>query len=301
MEKASLLPTWAGLACLCALLLPSAAVAQYRSDALSLEVGGVAVENLPLTLANVGGSEAVARGLGNRPQSALGGRRFYSCAALLEAQGNLGWPCVNNYVGLTDGPLLGLGYHRSLGDLLLDISEAPLVRNIWFLYRGTVSLHATLPTQGFPLPAFMVQQEAGLRWNIWDETVRPYVAFSGLLHALVEPFTVGGHVLGMQDACSRLQSGQKLQSGEVCVDDSNWVQQSPVAVNPSAALFALNALPIFVGAAPEAGLEYFFMEDVSVAVHGGVQAMVALHPSYVFRAPFVALAPRAGVSVAAYF
>jgi len=289
--------------CCLALFFSPEARAQYRSNGISFEAGMQTHDVLPLTLGTLVASEAVRQGVYTQSWRLVQNDAVTapeSCRTLYQ-RGRVGPPCINNYFGITDGPYISVGWQRALGDLLLDFSEAPIISNLWFTWRSTLVLAATLPTRGWPMPAFMALQEWGLRWNMLDEKIRPFIAINGSVGTLVEPVGIGMRVKNNGDNCDRLKQGGELPDGENCVDTGNWVPQSPVPLNASTAVFTLNSFPPFAGLRPEAGIEYFFMEDVSMQLHASAQIMGSPVPTYLLRAPYAGLSVRTGASLVAYF
>lgn len=302
--RASLSTAFPAVPILCCLfLVEKPALAQYRSNGLLIEAGGETHDAFPVTAAMFAGSEALhqftLRYRGLLLDKYAPANATPSCRRLMQ-QGRVGPPCINNYLGITDGPYVSVGYHRTLGDLLLDISEQPIIRNLWFTWKGTIALAATLPTKGWPMPAFLLLQEWGLRWNILDEKFRPFIALNGIVGTLVEPVGVAARVRDNEKNCAKLRRGEDIGSG-VCVDTSNWVPQSPVPLNASTALFTVTSFPPFAGLRPELGVEYFFLEDISAQFHLSAQLLGSPLPEYLLRPPFAGVSLRSGASLVAYF
>lgn len=291
---------------LCGLLLSHASAhAQYRNNGLSAEVGVEAHEGAPFTLALLGGSTALVEGwdllhrqghLPRRPTAVEGcWTRF--------RRGAGGLPCRNPWWDLTDGPYFGVGFQRVVGDLLVDVTETPLLKSLVLTGRSGFSPAMTLPFgPGFLRPAGLLHGELGLRWNILDEAWRPFIGASLVMSALLDPVGVITRTLGMKDTCRRADAGEPLGPDEVCVrDGGTQVPGTPVEANPTQALFGLNAAPVFVGVRPEAGLEWFFLEDISLQLAVSAAAHVSPLPRYFMTAPFLGVSARGTAAVVAYF
>jgi hypothetical protein len=279
--------------------------AQYRNNGLYAEVGVETHEHAPWTLSALATSAlgvAAYREGRTRKLVPYNPALATNCAQRLVA-GQGGLPCRHDWWGITDGPVFGVGFQRVLGDLWLDLREVPVLSNLVFSGRTSISPVMTLPFhQGFFRPAALWHGELGLRWNILDERWRPFVGVALVLSAFLDPVGTFLRTATMDRTCQRQDNGEALRADEVCVRDGG-VQPpgSPVALNSSHALYGLNNLPLFGGVRPEAGLEYFFAEDVSIQATGSVAVHVTPVPRYVLNAPFLGLGARGTVGVVAYF
>lgn len=280
----------------------SPVLAQYRDNGVFVEAGPSVQEALPVTGAMVVATAAGARAWDEAHREWNLRARPSSAAPCNErvVQGQ-GWPCRNVWFGTTDGLYAGLGYQRVLGDLLLDLSETPLLRNL--VVSAHTGLHAalTLPWRGRVLPVVLLEQDVGLRWNILDETIRPFVAMNLTGRVLFNPVGTLQSMIGMNETCRRDRNGEALDRGEVCVEDQRDLPGQPPYFNPSTALFMVENLPLMVGIRPQAGVEYFFAEDLAVQVSGGVSVLASPAPALFHEAPHLGLAPHAAVGAVVYF
>lgn len=291
---------------LCLLCAPLPAVAQYRNQAFYFEGGAQGFELAPLTATTVVGTYAARHAQQRATVQGLlpaGLPRVASCWDAVRA-GHAGPPCRQDYFGMTDGPYIGMGYQRLLGDLLLDVSENPLVEGLVFSWRGGGSGALSLPwTHDVPRPLVFVHNEVGLRWNVWDEKVRPFVGLHVGIHTRVDPLGSILAVKNMGATCRRAERGEDLQWDEVCVRDSSLpTPTGTTGVDANWAWFSSVQAPVFFSLRPEAGVEYFFMEDISLQLHGSVAVFASPVPAVWWnRPPFMGLSPRGTASVAFYF
>jgi hypothetical protein len=280
--------------------VPRHAQAQYRNNGIYFEGGAQTFEFAPYTV----GAFALSRGVyeaGGAVEKAGGPAR----PARLKHCGQLKpymFPCINNWFGLTDGVYVGAGFQRVLGDLLLDLSEVPLLRNIVFAYGARLGAAGTLAGGGKMLPVFIVHQDFSVRWNILDEKIRPYVGMGFGFNLFVDPFGLAGRVSSNRAQCARNETNvgaDSLNGG--CVDGAGTTL-SLNAVNPQAALFYISSFPVLLSfPRPEVGLEYFFMEDISVQGFVSPAIYGTLLPQFILRPPFVGFSLRAGANVVFYF
>ena len=297
-------PSVASLVCAAGVFMAAAnAHAQYRNNGLYAEVSGQTFEVVPYTAATVLSSQLAHAAWRGPPGQALGLPAppgwATPCGQRLLAGRSPG--CQHDWFGLGDGMAIGVGYQRVIGDLLLDVSESPLLQNIVLVTRLGLVAAPRLWTWAWPTPVLGVQQEVGLRWNILDEEFRPYVAAHAGMMQLFDPVGMVRRVAGNGAVCERSRRGETLALDEVCVDNSNWVPQSPVTLNPSVAMASAQMVPTFGSLRGEAGMEYFFREDVSIQASAGLAAYGTLLPQYVVNPPFVGLSARGGMSVVAYY
>ncbi|MBI5496274.1 MAG: hypothetical protein HY904_14730 [Deltaproteobacteria bacterium] len=298
MRFNSALGAWTGL-----VLAAGPVAAQYRNNGLFAEVGAESHEVAPLTVATVAGSELGLRGwkaaYRERVLPAGPGAR-QGCLAQVTA-GDGGLPCRYDWWGLTDGPYLGVGVQRVVGDLLVDVSEAPLLRNLVLTGRTGVAPGLTLPfSRDVVRPAAAWHAETGIRWNILDEQWRPFIGLAGGMTVMLDPVAVLLRARRMDETCRRVEAGEPLGPSDVCVRE-DYQLPNGTSVNPSYLLFGANAAPVLVNLRPEAGLEWFFKEDLSLqasvtaAVHG------TLLPAYLLHPPFFGVDGRATLAVVAYY
>lgn len=286
-----------GLAVLCS---SGEARAQYRNNGLFFEGGVQSFEFAPYTVGAFWATRGLFEGAG-QIQKAGGPARpswLRACADIKPYS----FPCINNWFGITDGLYIGGGYQRVLGDLLLDITESPIVRNIVFTYRGLLGAALTLSGGGHTAPVFIVHQEGSIRWNILDERIRPYVGVGGGFNLFVDPFGLAGRINSNSAQCARAEGNASINPnvGGGCVQGAGQISTN--AINPQAALFYLSSFPVLLSfPRPEAGLEYFFMEDVSVQAYVSPAVYWTILPQFILRPPFVGVSARAGTNVVFYF
>lgn len=284
--------------CLAVLFSAGEARAQYRNNGLFFEGGTQSFEFAPYTVGAFALSRGVYEGWGQLAKSGGPARpkQVKPCADLKP----YGFPCVNNWFGITDGVYLGGGYQRVLGDLLLDLTESPIVRNIVFTYRALLGASLTLSGGGHTAPVFIVHQEGSVRWNIMDERIRPYVGVGGGFNLFVDPFGLAGRVNANNAACARNENTASLNpnAGTGCTNTTFGTNN----INPNAALFYITSFPVMLSLPrAEAGLEYFFAEDMSVQGYLSAATYGTILPQFILRPPFVGLSTRAGANAVFYF
>ena len=274
------------------------AQAQYRNNAIYFEGGVQTYEFLPYTAVAFASTKSVQLVWDAASKNAGFPARpgiLRPCTELKPYQ----FPCQNNWFGLMDGAYFGGGYQRVLGDLLVDISENPLLQSIVLTARGLVGASLTLAGGGHLAPVFVVHQENGLRWNILDEEIRPYVGMNLGFNLFVDPFGLAGRVRNNSAVCGRAEGSASALGNNGCVDGPGTVSTS--AFNPQAALWYLTSFPMLLSVRPEAGLEYFFYEDISMQVFVSPNWYVTVLPQFVTRPPFHGFSARTGANVAFYF
>lgn len=272
--------------------------AQYRNNGILIEAGAQTYEFLPYTVAAFASTKAaqlawdqahIRTGFPERPSNVR------PCEDLRPYS----FPCVNNWFGMTDGVYLGLGYQRVLGDLLVDVSESPLLESIVFTYRGMVGASSTLTGGAHGAPVFMVHQEPGIRWNMRDEKFRPYVGMNLGFNVFVDPFGLAGRVRNNQAACARQENQANLVGANGCQEDAGTFSfQGFSAQN---AVWYMNSFPVMLSARPEVGVEWFFFEDISVQVFLSPNWYATILPQFITRPPGHGFSMRAGSSVVFYF
>ncbi|MEW5848582.1 MAG: hypothetical protein AB2A00_07190 [Myxococcota bacterium] len=287
------------------LFLTNPAHAQYRDNGLLLEVGGETHDVLPLTLMNVVGSEVAHRAwYEGRVRNRLPPKPTWLRSCGKDIARGRGLPCEYDWMGITDGPILTVGYQRVLGDLLLDLSEQPILKNLVLTYRASLGIAGTLPVWEPLTPVFpvgLLHQEVGLRWNVWDEKLRPYVGLNVGMTAMLNPVRTLTRVQEVPGVCERVERREEVAVDEVCVRDAQVGPSGPTSVDPNAALFLMHTIPVFVGARPELGVEYFLAEDISVQLSGSAAVRGTVLPEYLLKAPFAGVSARVGAAVVAYF
>jgi hypothetical protein len=155
---------------------------------------------------------------------------------------------------------------------------------------------------GLLRPVGMMHNDFGIRWNMADERLRPFVGLNAGVNLFLDPVGVAMRTRDMVDTCRRQDAGQPLNPDETCIRDGGpVVPGTETRVNPEMGLFAVNTLPVLFNLRPEVGVEYFFTEDVSVQFHGSVAAWASPVPAIMTRPPFVNVNARAGSSLVAYF
>ncbi|MBI5497759.1 MAG: hypothetical protein HY904_22320 [Deltaproteobacteria bacterium] len=285
--------------------------AQYRNNGIYFEGGVQTYEFLPYTVAAFASSRAVYE-TATQVEKAGGPARpnFVRHCGQMKPYG---FPCVNNWFGLTDGPYFGLGYQRVIGDLLVDVSESPLIKNIVFNYGARLGGALTLAGGGHMAPVFIVHQDFGIRWNILDERIRPYVGAGFGFNLFVDPFGLAGRVRANNAQCASGAGstnagtpGYVQSGGEGCIATPTGGDVSISALGPSvssgAALFYITSFPVLLTfPRPEVGLEYFFMEDISVQGYLSPAVYFTLLPQFLFRPPLAGLSLRGGANVVFYF
>jgi hypothetical protein len=296
---------WSGVLLTVAVLTTVPAQAQYRGQSLGvvLPLAPEPYEFLPYTLLLFGASEAIwqtwkyvdkSEEFENENQS------YRPCSQ----RKPYGFPCVNNQFGLTDGLWIAATYTRSIGDLNLDWSEVPIVKDLWVQYRGYAGLALTLAGRAKMFPVFLTHQEVGVKWNILDERIRPYVGMNTALNIFVDPAGLYGNVSASSDQCQREASGEDLdpRAERPCADaDVVLTSPSTEGIRNALALYA-NLIPIAASLQPEAGIEFFIKEDLSIQLHAQPILYITLLPPWVFRAPFLGnISARVGLTVSTFF
>ena len=175
-----------------------------------------------------------------------------------------------------------------------------------FSYRGSLGVAGTLAGGGKLAPVFYTHQEPGIRWNILDEEIRPYVAMNAGLNVFVDPVGFYGRLQSNNAACQRVQNGEAVDGsgwrGQGCVTgDPNSGAIGLQSFSPQAAAFYLTSFPAMGSLRPEVGIEWFFMEDVSVQLFGTVNVYGTILPQFILRPPFLGFSARGGGSVVVYF
>lgn len=272
--------------------------AQYRNNGIFFEAGVQSYEFLPYTVAAFGttkGAQLVWDETAKRTPIPKRPSLLKPCTELKPYS----FPCVNNWFGLTDGIYAGGGFQRVVGDLLVDVSESPLLESIVISYRALVGASGTLAGGAHIFPVFVVHQEPGLRWNILDEKFRPYVGMNLGFNLFVDPFGLAGRVRNNQLNCGRQENTANAVGTGGCVDGPGSVSLN--AFSPQSALWYLTSFPMLLSVRPEAGFEYFFYEDISVQWFASPNWYVTFLPQFLARAPFHGFSARTGANVVFYF
>ncbi|MEW5850716.1 MAG: hypothetical protein AB2A00_18155 [Myxococcota bacterium] len=295
-----------------ALLYSPRAHAQYRDNGIIFEAGVETYEFLPYTLTAFAASEGAGYAWDYLSEQgtvpARNRKQFWTCSEQKRFSGGAyGFPCQNNWFGLGDGFYGGLGYQRVIGDLLLDLSEAPILRNLVVTGRGLVGMAPTLAGGGKMFPLFFTHAEAGIRWNILDERIRPYVAMNAALNVFIDVFGFIGRYRANQGYCAATQQTVDPNGGSLgstgCVGDAAGGAISFNSFSPQAAAFYLTSFPGMGSLRPEAGIEWFpsWWEDISLQFYLSPVVYGTILPQFILRPPFVGLSARAAGAVVVYF
>ena len=130
-------------------------------------------------------------------------------------------------------------------------------------------------------------------------------AANAAFNAFIDPAGLYGSVQRNNELCTRQNSGEVLNSsaGQGCsqVSDFNITNPSFGGVINTFGLYS-SAVPVSLSLGPEAGVEYFFGEDMSVQVYAQPLLYITTFPPLVFRFPhLVNFSGRLGLQFSTYF